>query len=168
MHLIDNIEKNLILIRHGKSSWEFDVTDRERPLKPRGVSDICLVAKRFMDFGYDPDSVYSSPAKRALDTAILFTEQALIGSKCIAIKEELYDFSGINVLNFVKSLPNSEQKIIIFGHNHAFTSISNTFGNKIIDNVPTSGLVHLRFEIQSWKELHKGKTVKTIFPRDLK
>ena len=105
MHFIDNIERDLILIRHGKSSWEFDVTDSERPLKPRGISDISLVANRFFNSGYNPDKVYSSPAKRALDTANLFTDLALIRPINIEIKQELYDFSGIGVLNFIKALP---------------------------------------------------------------
>lgn len=160
--------KELILIRHGKSSWDFDVNDVERPLKPRGYKDIRRVASEFKKSGFIPDKVYSSPAKRALDTANLFAEIALDGLIRVDIKQYLYDFSGESVLSFVKSLPECDKKIIIFGHNHAFTAISNTFGTKAIDNVPTSGLVHLRFHIQSWAELTKGETVRTIFPRELK
>ena len=36
--------KTIILVRHGKSSWNEQVTDRERPLKIRGVNDAKRVA----------------------------------------------------------------------------------------------------------------------------
>ena len=84
------------------------------------------------------------------------------------IEEDIYDFGGNQLVNFIKSLDNDLQKIMIFGHNHALTSIANTFGTKYIDNVPTAGLVKLSFDIDNWKDLKKGVTTITIFPRDLK
>ena len=41
-------------------------------------------------------------------------------------------------------------------------------GNKIIDNVPTCGVVILEFNIDRWEDLNKGTTLKTLFPKDLK
>lgn len=40
--------KEIIFVRHGKSSWEFDVIDRDRPLAARGVKDAKLVAEQFL------------------------------------------------------------------------------------------------------------------------
>jgi phosphohistidine phosphatase len=57
---------------------------------------------------------------------------------------------------------------MIVGHNHAFTSVANMLGNRYIDNVPTCGFVMLRFNEKKWSNITTGKTVKTIFPRDLK
>ena len=37
-----------------------------------------------------------------------------------------------------------------------------------IDNLPTSGLVVINFDVQSWTDITRGKTELTIFPRDLK
>ncbi|PKP14840.1 MAG: histidine phosphatase family protein, partial [Bacteroidetes bacterium HGW-Bacteroidetes-23] len=37
--------KNLILIRHAKSSWDAPVHDKERVLAQRGVRDAHLVAQ---------------------------------------------------------------------------------------------------------------------------
>jgi phosphohistidine phosphatase len=81
---------------------------------------------------------------------------------------ELYDFSGDHVLTFVRSLPNSLQTILIFGHNHAFTHIANLLGSQHIENVPTSGFVHLQFNEKTWAAIEKGNTVQTIFPKHLK
>ena len=57
---------------------------------------------------------------------------------------------------------------MLFGHNHALTSIVNIFGSKYIDNVPTSVLVNITFDIDNWNDIKKGVTTLTIFPRDLK
>ena len=57
---------------------------------------------------------------------------------------------------------------MIVGHNHAFTSIANMLGNKFIDNVPTCGFVQLEFEADKWDEITTGKTVMTLFPKELK
>lgn len=160
--------KELILIRHAKSSWEFDVPDIERPIKSRGYKDIHLVSESFRSTNYQPDLIACSPAKRTRQTAEIFVNEGLTGDSKIKIVDELYDFSGGNVVNFVKSLSNDHEKVIIFGHNHAFTSISNIFGSAYIENLPTAGLVHIKFDISKWSNLRKGETILTIFPRDLK
>lgn len=160
--------KRIILVRHAKSSWEFDVSDRERPLKKRGVYDANLVVEAFNKLNFDVENVYSSPARRALDTCRIFLNSEKLRDKIPNIKEELYDFSGSQVNAFIKHLPQDENNVMIFGHNHAFTSISNIFGSTYIDNVPTSGLVVIKFETNSWNSIEKGTTELTIFPRDLK
>lgn len=160
--------KSITLVRHGKSSWEQDVSDRERPLKTRGVNDIKLVANQFFDRSSIPEIIFSSPANRALSTCKIFTNSLNIAEEHITVVEDLYDFGGESVINFIKSLPNDLSDVMIFGHNHAFTSISNIFGDTYIDNLPTSGLVKLDFEIDDWKDLNKGTTNFIIIPKELK
>jgi phosphohistidine phosphatase len=158
--------KKIILMRHGKSSWEYDVSDIERPLKPRGIKDSKLVAEAFELKKLENLSIYSSPANRAYSTCKIFANIINYPLNEVEIIEDLYDFGGSSVINFVKSLSDSKKNVMIFGHNHAFTSISNIFGDKFIDNLPTAGLVVLNFDISSWKDLKKGKTELMLFPRD--
>jgi phosphohistidine phosphatase len=160
--------KEIILIRHAKSSWEYHVDDIERPLKKRGYKDIELVARAFLDHHILPDAIFCSPARRAKLTADSFIEITKNNAIPFRIENELYDFSGTSVVKFIKSLPDKYKRIIIFGHNHAFTSISNIFGDRSIENVPTAGLVYLQFKINKWTDLKKGSTKLTIFPRDFK
>lgn len=160
--------KEIILVRHGKSSWEFDITDRNRPLKTRGINDSKLVSSELGSAGDIPHAIFSSPANRALSTCKIFTETLKISEEKINIIEDLYDFEGKSVINFIKSLPNDLDEVMIFGHNHAFTSISNIFGDTFIDNLPTSGLVKLNFDIDDWKDLKQGTTKFIIIPKELK
>lgn len=160
--------RQLILVRHAKSSWEHDVNDKERPLKDRGFKDAALVSNSFKNSDFSPEIIFSSPAKRALSTSKIFIKNLSLDENLLQIKEELYDFSGQSVINFLTKMDDRYEKIMIFGHNHAFTSICNIFGDKFIDNLPTSGLVVINFDVSSWQNIKNGITKLTIFPRDLK
>tara|TARA_R110001583_G_scaffold111363_1_gene260405 strand:- start:4782 stop:5267 length:486 start_codon:yes stop_codon:yes gene_type:complete len=160
--------KELILVRHGKSSWEYSVNDKDRPLLQRGINDGHLVVGAFKKKKIRPDAVFSSPANRALHTCMIFLRSMDFTYADFQITNALYDFSGDDVLQFVKELDNGLETVMIFGHNHAFTHIANSLGSEYIDNVPTSGLVHLNFNTNDWSAIGKGSTSYTIFPKSLK
>ena len=66
----------LTLVRHGKSSWDYDgLQDYERPLNRRGQKDVPAMALRFVGRGHRPDYLLSSFATRALTTARMFARQ---------------------------------------------------------------------------------------------
>jgi phosphohistidine phosphatase len=159
--------KRIILVRHAKSSWEYNVSDFERPLKPRGFKDINVISKEFIN-KLSPDLILSSDALRAKTTAEIFVSNIYIDLNEIIFNHNLYDFSGTDLLNIIKQCGNSVNELMVFGHNNAITNFVNSFGDKIIDNVPTSGVVIIEFNISSWRELKKGKTIQTLFPKDLK
>ena len=160
--------KKLVLMRHGKSSWEFNVRDEKRPLKSRGKRDAELVALEFLKNSEIPHKIFSSPAKRTLDTCKIFTKCVGTPIENVKVIDELYDFGGSSVINFIKNLPDTVEYAMLFGHNHAFTSICNVYGSKSIDNLPTSGLAILEFDIDLWTQLKKGKTKTIITPKSLR
>ena len=47
-------------------------------------------------------------------------------------------------------------------------NLANTLGDEYFENVPTSGLVMMRFENSSWKDLASGKTILHLFPKNLR
>ncbi|MBO0323959.1 histidine phosphatase family protein [Muricauda sp. CAU 1633] len=160
--------KQLILMRHGKSSWEYEVSDKDRPLQERGIKDAHLVAKAFDEIAPTIDFACSSPANRALHTSQIFLRDLGFDLNQFKVDKHLYDFSGDSVEAFVKQLDNQWETVAIFGHNYAFTSLANTWGDLYIENVPTAGLVHILFDVEDWSKISKGTTKKTIFPKDLK
>ncbi|MGB6152354.1 MAG: phosphoglycerate mutase family protein [Pricia sp.] len=160
--------KTLILVRHGKSSWEYAVDDKDRPLKERGVNDGHMVSSKLKSEAITIDAVFSSPANRALHTCMIFLRQLNFPFVKFKVTNELYDFSGERILKFVNNLDDTFDTVMIFGHNEAFTNVANSLGNSYIDNVPTTGLVQLSFEVDHWASVTKGTTTQTIFPKDLK
>ncbi len=160
--------KNLILVRHAKSSWEHNVIDHDRPLNERGFKDAGLVSNDLKNRSLGIDLVLSSDAMRAKTTANIFISNMGVNPEIVHLNHDLYDFSGTNLTEVIKTCDNSDNKLMIFGHNHAITAFVNTYGSSYIDNVPTSGVVAIEFDIDNWKNLNKGKTIWTLFPRDLK
>lgn len=159
--------KKLIIVRHAKSSWKYDVIDHERPLKKSGINDANFVSKELGSINYQIDLVLCSDATRTKSTANIFISYLKIDQNIVLFKHDLYDFSGENLINVIKNCDDSVENLMIFGHNHAITAFVNTFGTIEVDNVPTSGVVIMEFDIASWSSLNKGKTLKTIFPKDI-
>ncbi len=160
--------KRLILVRHAKSSWEHDVIDHQRPLKVRGFKDAEIVSNHLKNSELKIDLALSSDAMRAKTTAHIFVKNLDISQDHFDLNHNLYDFSGENLIRTIKECDEKISTLMIFGHNYALTDFVNTYGNKYIDNVPTSGVVIIDFKIDSWKNLCSGITTKTVFPRDFK
>ena len=160
--------KNLIVIRHAKSSWDAPLKDIDRPLDNRGIKDAHRIALRAVKHLPKTFLMFSSTAKRASETAIIFAQNFLYPIENIVFKEELYTFDENNLERIVKSLNNKYDNVILFGHNEAITNFVNKFGDIFIENVPTSGFVSLKFDSDNWQFIDRGRTIKTLFPKDLK
>lgn len=160
--------KTIIFIRHGKSSWEYQVDDKDRPLKERGISDAHNVAKYLRNLGLQIDRCFSSPADRALHTCLIVLRTLRFNFEHFRVTDELYDFSGNGTLTFLKGLDDSFKSVLVFGHNYAFTSLVNMLGDEYIDNLPTAGMAILEIDVDHWKNLKKGTSKKIVFPKELR
>lgn len=160
--------KKLTLVRHGKSSWEYQVGDLDRPLKERGIRDAERIAMRFSELSELPEAAFSSPAVRALHTGQIVCRSWGWVPELLEVREEIYDFTGERVLAFVRGLDNLIGHAAVFGHNEALTNLVNALGDRPVDNLPTCGLASLEFAVDKWSEVEKGVTRCLLFPRDLK
>ena len=160
--------KRLYIIRHAKSSWKHQVSDLKRPLKKRGEMDAELIAKHTNKLFNSPDIILCSPSKRTIETASVFIKKWNLISVPIDYVNDIYDFSGENLIKTIKECNNKLNSIMIFAHNFAVTEFVNTFGTIDVNSVPTCGFVVIDFDIDSWRNLGKGKTVYKVFPKELK
>jgi phosphohistidine phosphatase len=94
--------KNLILICKIKLG---SLQDLDRPLDQRGMKDAHLVSSRILDFIPKTYVIWSSIAKRASDTALIFAQNILYPIECIDYKKGLYTFDE-KQLEEVKSCDN--------------------------------------------------------------
>jgi len=160
--------KNLILIRHGKSSWDFPLRDHDRPLKKRGIADSHLISEKLKNNLPNKFLIYSSTSRRALDTAKIVAQNLLIPLELVIQEKDIYCFDYKNLLKFVKNVNNQHDNLILFCHNNAITDFVNKFGDTYFENVPTAGVVFLEFNQDNWDNIQNGKVTKTIFPKDYK
>ncbi|WP_438423452.1 SixA phosphatase family protein [Aquimarina macrocephali] len=160
--------KTLYIIRHAKSSWEFDVSDDKRPLNSRGIRDAELVGEHLKTLVKPIDKILCSPAKRAYSTAEIIVSHLDVSESIFSLEPNLYDFEGSQVIDVIKNCQDDINTLMIFGHNHAFTSIANLYGDQHIDNLPTAGVVAIEFEVDTWQNISVGKNLLTIFPKSLR
>ena len=118
--------KRLYLVRHGKSSWKDpDLPDMERPLNKRGKRDAPRMGKRLNTRGIEVDGILSSPAKRALRTARLIAREIGFPVKTIVVDEAVYTGDVSELLEVVRDMDASLDKVMLFGHNPALTMLAN-------------------------------------------
>jgi len=159
--------KYLTLIRHAKSSWDSPTIDKQRDLSIKGIKNAHIIALEAQKYLPKTNLIWSSTAKRASETALIFAQNLQWPIESIVFKDELYTFDDRELAQIVRNCEDSYENVIIFGHNEAITNFVNKFGDLYIENVPTSGMVVLELPIDAWKNLQKGITKKTLFPRDL-
>lgn len=159
--------KKVYLIRHAKSSWDDPgLSDIERPLNKRGLRDGPFMSKLLKGKNVQPDKLVSSPANRAFTTATYFAKELNIPEQAIIIRKEIYHAYPEEVLNIIRNLSDSDDVILLFGHNPCFTSLANQFSQEYIPNVPTCGIVKIEADVKHWSDFEeKGKMEEFYFPK---
>lgn len=144
-------------MRHAKSSWKFpELTDFERPLNKRGMRDAPMMGERLAKRGFSTDSILTSPAQRAAETAREVARS--IGFPVDRIRQEpgLYLADPDTLLAAARDSGEDVDTIMLFGHNPGFTILANELGDLTLDNLPTCGVAIFEFDIRHWRELDYG------------
>ena len=159
--------KKLILIRHAKSDWNNFATDVNRPLSDKGIKDAFVVSEFIDKILPKKFIVWSSIAKRAKDTAIIYAENLSIPLETIIFKNDLYTFD-VNILEkCIKSCDNKYSSLVLFGHNNAIIDFVNKFSDTKVESVPTSSYISLRFNENDWNTISIGTLENAIFPKHI-
>ena len=162
--------KKVYLVRHAKSSWEeLELRDFDRPLNSRGIKDAYLISKWISHNREAPEVMFSSPAARALHTAMIFSRSLSFPFSSIRIHDELYFSSSSGLLDFLRKRKDKFESVMIFSHNPTITDFVNQCQDEVIDNVPTSAMVSLNFHVNSWEEIQmKADLVFFDYPKRLR
>ena len=148
--------KDVWIIRHAKSDWNFDVSDFDRPLNNRGFRDAPEMAARLTKQPVLPGLLISSPAKRAITTAQIFAEALHIPPSRIQEETSIYEASLSTLLDVITHLDNTYKHAALFGHNPGLTELAAYLGTTH-PSMPTCAIVHLHFaHADSWAEISAG------------
>ena len=149
--------KNLILVRHAKSSWDLPVEDHHRSLQENGIRRAELHAKLLKNhIDFTPEFWATSFATRALHTAVIFANQFQRLAE-LNINKNLYTFSPRGVLSEIANFSNGVDSAIIFGHNDAFHQTVNKLSGKHIAAFKTASVASITFDPNSWDNVANGK-----------
>ena len=163
--------KTLYIVRHAKSSWDHPgLEDYQRPLLEKGKKRTRYIVDYLMENASRPDLIISSHAVRANETAKIIANALHYPEDEIMISKNLYFGAPDSFFDIFYDLNNEVRSLMLVGHNPGFTTFANYFLDKRIDNLPTSGVVCIVFEMDSWEQIHdsKRKTKFVISPRTIR
>ena len=113
--------------------------------------------------GLVPDLVLCSPARRAMDTWSLVSEQ-LPGFPEVRVLEDLYHTSPGTLLSLIRELDDSASSVLLVGHNPTLEELAVSLSGEgveeglpeIASKYPTGALAVIDFEVDRWREVQPG------------
>jgi len=161
--------KNLLLLRHAKSSWkDSDIEDHERPLNKRGKKDAPKMGRLLREEKLLPDLIISSTAKRCRKT----TEHVIHASGYrgeTRFFNDLYEATGDELLSFLTRLSSEARTLLLVGHNPGLEQLVESLV-EAYQPLTTAALIQIELPIAVWSELtptSRGKLKQTWQPRSL-
>jgi len=160
--------KTLYIVRHAKSSWKFIfLQDIDRPLKRKGIQDAFLISEKLSEQHVVPQHVLSSPAVRAYETAKIFCNTLSYNKENVEINSSIYNASVEELQTLLLNIDNKLNSLMLFGHDPALTNFVSYLTKQSYEKIPTSGVVAIQFEVDSWNKIseHSGKIDFFIYPK---
>ena len=161
--------KNLLLMRHGKSSWkDTSLSDHERPLKKRGRKDTARIAKLLSKKDLVPQFILCSNAKRARQTAKILMDESDFGGD-IEYLDSFYMAEPAIFYEKLRLLPDVES-VMIIGHNPGLETLLQLLDGNI-SSLPTAAVSIISLPVDSWEDIDEdttGELIEFWRPRELR
>jgi len=158
--------KELFLLRHAEAvSGGAEIDDFDRQLSKDGVLEARLLGKKCKELLLLPDIIYSSSARRALTTAIIFSEETNFPQDKIVVLSQLYDLYPDQMMDIILGTSEDFSSVLLVGHNPVFSVFLNIFTIEGIFNLPTGTLVKIAYpNSDSWASIKEIKgTINSIW-----
>lgn len=155
--------KQLILLRHAKSSWsETALTDHERPLNKRGRTAASMVGRFLQQKEINPELILCSTATRTQETLRRIKEVTCLKSQ-VSLEDGLYGADAEGMIRLIKNTAPTVKSILLIGHNPGIQDLTIDLTGYDPSNllplveakVPTGAMVILEFDIDKFSALHK-------------
>lgn len=163
--------KTLTIVRHAKAEQpEPPQSDLDRKLTPRGKRNAAEMASYLHARGFKPGLIISSPAKRALQTASIFSDEFSLDRQLIVKENFLYGrYNVAEIREMLIQNAKSTNSVFLFGHNPALSWLAATLAPGFSQGLPTAGIVIIEFNTSDWNEIDatNGKVVLSKYPADL-
>jgi phosphohistidine phosphatase len=151
--------KKLLIVRHSKTSWKTDRTDFDRNLKTKGETHASFMGDKVLSRGLNIQKVLSSSANRTTQTTNILNKSLHLDAAQITFHKELYLAAPKTIIQHIKEVEDSVDELMIVAHNPGVTQVVNYLANEHFENVPTSGMACLLFDIDSWSEIKNNGTL---------
>lgn len=151
--------KRLLYVRHAKSSWDDPgLSDFDRPLAQRGLRDSPRMGRYLQAREEMPEWIFSSPARRAQQTAEMIARNAGIPATSISWVEALYFTSSRAYLDVCGSANETLRHLMVVGHNPMIEEAVSMLlpdGEKHHLRMPTCAMACLEFHGSRWADIER-------------
>ena len=117
------MQRELLLLRHGKSDWGQHLSDYRRPLTARGRKEAARIGQWLVEQGMEPDHIISSPAERARQTAEIAAAAMHFPQDTIQWMESLYMADVQTLVEVIHNAPEQSSTLMLVGHNPAMEEL---------------------------------------------
>lgn len=150
--------KKLIFIRHGRAEDQaHDISDFERSLTTKGKVVANLMADNLLKKDDSKGLMISSPAFRALETALIFAQKFGVKHEGIIIDSNIYYRMNLaHLTEILKNTSDDVNKIFLFGHNPSFTEMADRLSVEGCESMSKCSVAALSFNIKKWNEIKPG------------
>jgi phosphohistidine phosphatase len=145
--------KTLYIARHAKAEPDADMGDFYRKLSLIGYREAALMGNFLAEKQVKFDAILASEAVRTHTTAKLFAEAVGFEVSDIQAIKELYDASVRTLMQHINELPNSENTVLLVGHNPYINYLAEFLGNQNVGSFDTATVVCITFEVENWAEI---------------
>lgn len=162
--------KTLYIIRHAKSSWEQeDLDDMVRPLNDKGKTACLMMGNWLKSQKIKPDYVITSPATRALHTAIQVCSWVDFPKSKFDIDAQIYFGNTKSISEKIISLDqkNNVNQVFLFGHEPILSELIYKYTKDQLEKFPTASVYSIHWNVSTWEEAMKqlGSKVDFITPK---
>lgn len=154
--------KTITFIRHAKSDHSMVLSDQKRPLNERGRKEAALIS-RFLQHNMEtPDVMLCSIAIRARETCEIMRDSGLFPQVTLHYETDLYTFDGDGLIRFLRGLDNAWSKVIVFGHNPAFSEACERLLGIYPLHLKTSAVQSIAVDTALWENILQKKGVSLL------
>jgi phosphohistidine phosphatase len=147
--------KRLTLMRHANAQWKDpQITDFDRPLNRRGISEAEAMGRRLLELQLIPDSLLSSNARRAEQTTEVVARELGISARNVHTEESLYLAPADAILRIIRSTGPRIAHLMIVGHNPGISEVVTLLAsNRGIGALTTGAVCSFTFDTDNWADV---------------
>ena len=149
--------KTLYLIRHAKSDRPFEtLSDFDRPLSTKGYTDAHKMSLELKSKKTVVNGIVSSPAIRAISTALIFARNFNFNHSMFSIEPGLYHSDAEHYLDVISETDNKINTLLLFAHNPTITECANILIKNSMVTMPTCGIIGITNNTNDWKTFNNS------------
>ncbi|MCH2100303.1 MAG: histidine phosphatase family protein [Planctomycetes bacterium] len=149
--------RTLLLLRHGKSDWDHDLPDHQRPLSKRGRKAVKAMGKYSAKTGPQPHRALCADARRTIETWEILSDAGW-GAEAphCELLPELYLADAKGLLRRIQQMEAKTTTLLVIAHEPGCSGLVQLLTGARL-RYPTAALAQIDMPHESWRALDENE-----------